>query len=38
MRPIVLQLDKRELGRAVVDVSGAETVRVGTKLTGGATT
>ena len=38
MRPIILQLDKRELGRAVVDVSGAETVRVGTKLTGGATT
>ena len=36
MRPVVLMLGKRELGRAVVDVSGAETVRVGTKLTGGA--
>ena len=37
MRPIVLKLDKRTLGSAVVDVSGTETVRVGTKLvTGGA--
>lgn len=37
MRPIVLKLDKRTLGSAVVDVSGSETVRVGTKLgTGGA--
>lgn len=36
MRPIVLQLGKRELGRAVVDVGTAETVRVGTKITGGA--
>ena len=36
-RPIVLMLDKRELGSAVVDVGTAETVRVGTKLvTGGA--
>lgn len=37
LRPIVLSLDKRELGRAVVDVSGSESVRVGTRLvTGGA--
>ena len=37
LRPVVLTLDKRELGRAVVDVSGAESVRVGTRLaTGGA--
>lgn len=36
MRPIVLKLDKRTLGSAVVDVSGSETVRVGPKLvTGG---
>jgi hypothetical protein len=36
-RPVVLMLDKRELGSAVVDVGSAETVRVGTKLiTGGA--
>lgn len=35
MRPIILQLDGRELGRAVVDVGSAETVRVGTKLVGG---
>ena len=28
-RPIYLMLDKRELGRAVVDVSGSETQRVG---------
>ena len=32
MRPVVLQLNGRELGRAVVDVSGAEETRVGTKL------
>lgn len=38
MRPVILTLNKRELGRAVVDVSNAETVRVGTKLTGGSTT
>lgn len=37
MRPIILQLDKRELGRAVVDVGGAEESRIGTKLAlGGA--
>lgn len=37
MRPIILQLDKRELGRAVVDVGGAEETRIGTKLVlGGA--
>jgi hypothetical protein len=37
MRPIIIQLNGRELGRAVVDVGNAETVRVGTKLvTGGA--
>lgn len=36
-RPIIIQLDKRELGRAVVDVGGTETVRVGAKLAlGGA--
>ena len=36
-RQIVLKLDKRVLGSAVVDVGTAETVRVGTKLvTGGA--
>lgn len=36
-RPIILKLDKRVLGSAVVDVGAAETVRVGTKLvTGGA--
>lgn len=36
-RPIILQLDKRELGRAVVDVGSAENVRVGSKLAlGGA--
>lgn len=32
MRPIIIQLDKRELGRAVVDVSNAENVRVGAKF------
>lgn len=32
MRPVVLQLDRRELGRAVVDVGSAENTRVGTKL------
>lgn len=37
MRPIILQLDKRELGRAVVDVGGAEESRIGTRLAlGGA--
>ena len=37
MRPVVLQLNGRELGRAVVDVSGAEETRVGTRLSlGGA--
>lgn len=37
MRPIIIELNKRELGRAVVDVGTAETVRVGSKLvTGGA--
>lgn len=36
-RPIVLQLNGRELGRAVVDVGGTESSRVGTKLAlGGA--
>lgn len=35
-RPIILQLDKRELGRAIVDTGNVETTRVGTKiLTGG---
>lgn len=33
-RPIVLMLDRRELGRAVVDVYGQETARVGLKLGG----
>lgn len=37
MRPVVLQLNGRELGRAVVDVGGAEETRVGTRLSlGGA--
>lgn len=37
MRPVVLQLNGRELGRAVVDVSSAEETRVGMKLAyGGA--
>lgn len=31
-RPIILQLDKRELGRAVVDVGSEEEKRVGVKL------
>lgn len=35
-RPIVLTLNGRELGRAVVDVGTAETVRAGIKVTGGA--
>lgn len=32
MRPVVLQLNGRELGRAVVDVGGAEEARVGVQL------
>ena len=32
MRPVILQLNGRELGRAVVDVGGAETARVGVQL------
>lgn len=32
MRPIILELNGRELGRAVVDVSSAEETRVGTRL------
>lgn len=32
MRPVVLELNGRELGRAVVDVGSAETSRVGTRL------
>lgn len=36
-RPIILQLDKRELGRAIVDVGSVENTRIGTKIvTGGA--
>jgi len=36
-RPVILMLDKRELGRAMVDCGGAEESRVGVKLvTGGA--
>lgn len=36
-RPIIIQLDKRELGRAVVDVGGTEELRIGAKLAlGGA--
>lgn len=36
-RPVILQLNGRELGRAVVDVGGAETSRIGTKISvGGA--
>lgn len=37
-RPVVLQLNGRELGRAVVDVGGAEESRIGTKISivGGA--
>lgn len=33
-RPIILQLDKRELGRAVVDVGGTEAARVGLSMGG----
>ena len=37
MRPVVIEVDKRELGRAVVDVGNAETSRVGAKVSvGGA--
>ena len=37
MRPVILELDGRELGRAVVNVSAAENSRVGAKLAlGGA--
>ena len=37
MRPVVLQLNGRELGRAMVDVGGAEETRTGVKLSlGGA--
>lgn len=37
MRPVVLQLNGRELGRAMVDVGGAEETRMGVKLSyGGA--
>lgn len=37
MRPVVLQLNGRELGRAMVDVGGAEESRMGVKLSyGGA--
>ena len=32
-RPIILMLDRRELGRAVVDVGNQENVRVGVSLT-----
>lgn len=32
MRPIILELNGRELGRAVVDVGNAEETRVGTRL------
>lgn len=32
MRPIILELNGRELGRAVVDVGSAEETRVGTRL------
>ena len=37
MRPVILQLNGRELGRAVVDVGGAEETRVGTRLALGVT-
>ena len=33
-RPIVLQLDKREVGRAFVDVFNTETARVGVSMGG----
>lgn len=36
-RPVILQLNGRELGRAVVDVGGAEETRVGTRLALGVT-
>lgn len=37
MRPVVIQLNDRELGRAMVDVGGAEETRVGARLSlGGA--
>lgn len=37
MRPVILQLDRRELGRALVDVGSAEQTRTGLKLSlGGA--
>lgn len=37
MRPVIIQLDKRELGRAVVDVGGTEETRTGARLSlGGA--
>ena len=36
-RPIIIELDRRELGRTVVDVGGTEEVRIGAKLSlGGA--
>ena len=34
MRPIILQLDKREVGRAFVDVFNTETTRVGVSMGG----
>lgn len=37
MKPVILQLNGRELGRAVVDVGGAEETRVGTRLALGVT-
>ena len=37
VRPIIIQLDKRELGRAFVDVGGTEETRIGAKISyGGA--
>lgn len=36
MKPVILQLNGRELGRAVVDVGGTEEMRVGTRLALGA--
>lgn len=36
-KPVILQLDGRELGRAVVDVGNAETTRIGTQLAVGVT-
>ena len=32
-RPIIIEIDKRELGRTVVDVGGVEETRIGAKLT-----